>query len=413
MFESDCRLRLTIPSKKNIDSTTISKIRASLLTDRRKMHLVKAVRRVLIVGGGITGMSLAICLQRAGVATELVELNANWGTYGAGISLTGPGLRAFKVLGVLEKIKSLGFCSEGTKFCDKAGNVIFANPSVRLLGDDIPNSGAIMRPVLHKILSEATLSSGAVVRLGRTVSSFRSEQNGVTARFDDGSVGNYDLLVGADGIYSSIRRQLFPHAPEPQFTGQGCWRSVAQRPPGIDGPHVFLGGRVKVGVNPVSNEEMYMFVLQHVPENPRVLQEDLHIPLAKLISEFGGVIGRVRTQLGSHSRIVYRPLEKLLLASPWYRDRVVLIGDAAHATTPHLASGAAIGVEDAIVLAQSVTTHPSIGDALSEFMRRRFERCKLVVENSALLGELEMKAAPPDSQTLVSRNSAAALAVPF
>ena len=124
-------------------------------------------------------------------------------------------------------------------------------------------------------------------------------------------------------------------------------------------------------------------------------------------------VADVRDHLGPHSCIVYRPLEKLLLPPPWYSGRIVLIGDAAHATTPHLAAGAGIGMEDAIVLAEVLSDETSIDHALSRFMTRRFERCRLVVENSALLGDLEMQAAPIEQQTAISRQSAAAFALPY
>jgi 2-polyprenyl-6-methoxyphenol hydroxylase-like FAD-dependent oxidoreductase len=371
------------------------------------------VDRVLIVGAGISGMSLAICLRQAGITTDLIEINSSLGTYGAGISLTGPGLRASDRLGVLSRVKREGYCSDCAKFCDAAGNVLFTTPPKRQLGNDVPNGGGIMRPVLHAILADATQASGAQIRLGVTVTRLEDTERSVEVIFSDGSQSAYDLVVGADGINSRIRAMLFPDAPSPAFTGQGCWRAVAQRPPDIDVTHLFLGGPVKTGLNPVSQSEMYMFVLQHAPDNPRLPSSDLHKPLAALLDGFKGPIGRVRDELGPHSRIVYRPLEKLLLAPPWHKGHAVLIGDSAHATTPHLASGAAIGLEDAIVLTEELVEGPTLEEALERFMARRFERCRLVVENSAMLGVLEMQAAPVKQHTALSQQSAAALAQPF
>ena len=324
-----------------------------------------------------------------------------------------PGVARLEASAVLNRVEREGFCSDGAKFCDRSGKVVFATPAERALGSDIPNSGAIMRPVLHAILREQTLASGAGVRLDTTVKALRSGATGVDATFSDGTQTTYDLVVGADGIGSHVRSMIFPDAPVPKFTGQGCWRAVAPRQPEIDGPHLFLGGTVKAGLNPVSQAEMYMFVLQHVPDNPRLPDSNLHTMLALLLAEFGGAVARVRDELGPHSRIVYRPLETLLLPPPWYDGRIVLIGDAAHATTPHLASGAAIGFEDAIVLAEELVAAERVEEALSNFMDRRFERCRLVVENSAMLGELEMKAAPIEQQAALSRQSAASLALPI
>jgi naringenin degradation protein FdeE len=130
-----------------------------------------------------------------------------------------------------------GYCSDGTKICDRAGNILFAVPATRLLGSAILNGGAIMRPVLHVILSEATLAAGANVRVGLTVDRIENTAPDVLVTFSDGSRERYDLVVGADGLNSRVRSLIFPDAPRPQFTGQGCWRAVAPRPAEIDGAH--------------------------------------------------------------------------------------------------------------------------------------------------------------------------------
>ena len=114
--------------------------------------------------------------------------------------------------------------------------------------------------------------------------------------------------------------------------------------------------------------------------------------LAEQLRGFGGALGAVRDSLDASARINYRPLEKLLLPPPWHRGRVILIGDAAHATTPHLASGAGLAVEDALVLGECLDVRAwRSSDALQRFAARRYERCRMVVENSVRLGELEMQ----------------------
>jgi 2-polyprenyl-6-methoxyphenol hydroxylase-like FAD-dependent oxidoreductase len=100
--------------------------------------------------------------------------------------------------------------------------------------------------------------------------------------------------------------------------------------------------------------------------------------------------------LGPASRINYRPLEKLLLDPPWHRGRVVLIGDAAHATTPHVGYGAGLAVEDAVVLAELLRQPAPLDQVLEQFVKRRYERCRTVVEGSVRLGELEMERAPAE-----------------
>ena len=120
----------------------------------------------------------------------------------------------------------------------------------------------------------------------------------------------------------------------------------------------------------------------------------------------------IRAGLGADSMIVYRPLEGLLVPQPWSRGRVVLIGDAVHATTPHLASGACIGIEDAIVLADELARNADLTLALAAFGERRWERCRMVVENSARLGQIEIEGGDKAEHERIMRESLMALAQP-
>ena len=112
---------------------------------------------------------------------------------------------------------------------------------------------------------------------------------------------------------------------KPKFTGQGCWRIVAPRPPEIDRTEMFGGGVVKLGLNPVSQDQLYIFLLEHVPDNPFYQQEEYIPHLKKLLQPFGGFIAEVRENLSDSSQINYRPLEWLLTPSPWYVGRVLLM----------------------------------------------------------------------------------------
>ena len=121
----------------------------------------------------------------------------------------------------------------------------------------------------------------------------------MSVAFTDGSHATYDLVVGADGVHSRTRDMLFPDAPKPAFTGQGCWRAVVPRPAEIDCAHVYVGGPVKAGITPVSRDEMYLFLLQHVPDNPRMPEERWPELLAEQLRGFGGALGAVRDGLGA------------------------------------------------------------------------------------------------------------------
>ncbi len=371
------------------------------------------VQRVLIVGGGIAGMALAIALRRSGIAIEIVEIDPDWRVYGAGITITGPTLRALDRLGLLDAVVREGYCYDATRICDVDGNVVMGSRvGGRPMGPRIPNSGGILRPVLHRILSAATRASAAKVRLGVSVAAFEQTSDAVSVAFTDGTQGRYGLIVGADGIHSRLRGMLFPDARKPMLTGQGCWRAVVPRPADVDSAHVYVGGPIKAGITPVSQDEMYLFLLQHVPDNPRMPEERWAELLSAQLRGFGGALGAIRDGLDA-ARINYRPLEKLLLPQPWHQGRAILIGDAAHATTPHLASGAGLAVEDALVLAELLEAGIALDDALRQFTARRYERCRMVVENSVRLGELEMARAPAREQAELQRASMLALIEPI
>jgi 2-polyprenyl-6-methoxyphenol hydroxylase-like FAD-dependent oxidoreductase len=221
-------------------------------------------------------------------------------------------------------------------------------------------------------------------------------------------------VVGADGLYSKLRPTLFPQAPQPRYSGQAVWRAVLKTPPEITTATMWLGPQVKPGVNPVSRTEMYLFVTEPRPTNEHVDPATFTTHLRGLLAGFAApVLQGIREQIDEQSQVVFRPLEGLLLPRPWSQGRVVLIGDAVHATTPHLASGACIGIEDALVLAQEVGRAPDVAMALQAFEARRWERCRMVVENSLRLGEIEIAGGDKEEHGRIMRESMAALCQPI
>jgi 2-polyprenyl-6-methoxyphenol hydroxylase-like FAD-dependent oxidoreductase len=347
------------------------------------------VKRVLIVGGGVGGMSLAICLARQQRTVELIDLDPDWRAVGAGLSLNNASLRAFDRVGVLDQIRQHGDVHAGMKLHNVAGQAV-ATPTAASGGGLASESGGILRPVLHKILADATRQSGIVVELGVTVSMLTQTPDVVEVTLSNGRSGHYDLVVGAEGLRSKVRDLIFADAPKPHFTGQGCWRAVFPRPADLHSSEMFLDPYNKAGLNPVSRDEMYMFFMETVPENIWMPPEQWPALLKERLRPFGGRIAELRETLNENSQVNYRPLEMLLLPLPWYSGRVILIGDAAHATTLHCAYGAGLAVEDAVVLAELLQAEQSLPAVFEKFMHRRFGRCRDVVEGSCRLGELEM-----------------------
>jgi len=376
--------------------------------------MTRSASRILIIGGGFSGMSAAIQLRKQGAEVDLVEIDPGWRSYGAGISLGGATLRAFRTLGILEAFLAQGSATDGVDLCLPHGPKVAELPTPRIAGADVPGGGAIMRPVLARILADATRASGANVRLGCTFTTIEQDAEGVDVGFTDGSRQRYDLVIGADGLYSKVREAVFPQAPRPQYSGQAVWRAVLPRPPEITTATMWMGPRIKPGVNPVSKTEMYLFVTEPRPTNDHVDPASFPALLRDLLADFPApTLQAIRDQIGPDSQIVYRPLEGLLMPCPWFSGRVVLIGDTVHATTPHLASGACIGIEDALVLAEELGRTAVVGEALAAFEARRWERCRMVVQNSGRLGDIEIAGGDKEEHARIMRESLMALAQPI
>lgn len=371
-----------------------------------------AISSVLIIGGGIAGMSAALTLAETVERVHLIDSDPEWKVYGAGITITGPTLRVMKRLGILDEAMAQGWTADGILACDQAGDVVANIETGSDALDGLPGAGGIMRPTLHRLLAERIGQTDVEVTLGISVCEIAAGQP-KTVTFSDGRTADYDMVVGADGIFSVTREMVFPGTPAPNYVGQVCWRLMSPRHPEIDRRTYFLGGPMKIGMNPVSPDSMYMFLLEPVTQFERVPDDQLHTRLAELMAPYGGIVAAVRDALTPESNIVARPLETVFAPKPWHRDGVVLIGDAAHATTPQLASGAGMAMEDGVVLGECIAEEKTLSDALDAFIARRFDRCSLVVENSLKLGQLERAGSTPLEQIKVVETALEQLNQPY
>jgi 2-polyprenyl-6-methoxyphenol hydroxylase-like FAD-dependent oxidoreductase len=363
------------------------------------------VREALVVGGGPAGMAAAIGLRKLGARVQIAEIDPSWSASGIGLTLLGPTLRALSALGVVERCVDAGFPLEELRVLNARGEITGGVDFPRLDRAD-PAAVGIARPAFHRVLADATLAAGVDVRLGTTVTSLQERDDALEVEFSDGSRGFYDLVLGADGLHSKVRELVLESPSAPQFTGQAVWRTLMPRPPELDVYHMFYGRRAKIGFVPVSTEDLYMFVVENVPDMTRPPREDRVERLRGLLDADSELVEYAKGQIVEPD---YRPLEWLLVPAPWHRGRVVLLGDAVHTTTPHLAFGAAIAVEDATVLCELLAELP-VDEAIERYTPRRFERCRLVVENSVQLGEWERNPSAPGADPVrLTRESWATL----
>ena len=368
---------------------------------------------ILIIGGGFSGMTAAIQLSKLNFNIDLVEIDPNWRTDGAGISIGGATLRAFETIGILDEFLEKGNAHNGLDVHAPHG-LHLAHVPTPPMSDKIPGSAAIMRPELARILAKKTRESDVNIRLGCTFSNIVQKENAVDVTFTDGTTKTYDLVIGADGVNSKVRKEMLPEAAEPKYVGQGVWRAVLPRLPEINNTHMWVGPRLKVGVNPMSKDDMYLFLTEDKEVKQREEKSKYVSRLKDLMLNFSApAVQQLAGMLNEDSLIDFRALDNLLVPLPWFKNRVVMIGDTVHATTPHLASGACIGIEDAIVLAEELAQHDDVTAALEAYQNRRWERCKLVVENSGRLAQIEIEGGDKEEHTNIMRESMIALAKPI
>jgi 2-polyprenyl-6-methoxyphenol hydroxylase-like FAD-dependent oxidoreductase len=349
------------------------------------------VERVLVVGGGIAGLSTAIALRQAGVTVDVIERNPAWDVYGVGIIQPGNALRALHELGLAGEAVADGHPIRGDRTWTGDGAVLLADHDWPVLVDGVPPGNGITRPRLHAIFQRHTLDAGAEVRAGVTMTTLTELADGVEVAFSDGQTRRYDLVVGADGLYSQVRETVFGLDPAPRFTGQVCWRYNLPRLPDHDKIWVFLGATGTAGFVPLAPDLMYMLMIEKLPEDQplRLPSEGLAARFRERLAAFGGPVPEQRELVVDDEAVVYRPVENVLVPPPWHRGRIVLVGDAAHATTPHCGQGAAQATEDALVLRQELARPVSLTAALEAYTARRYDRCRRIVEGSESIGRWE------------------------
>lgn len=358
------------------------------------------VSKVLVVGGGITGSVLSLALAQRGVQVDLVEISPVWHGVGHGITVQGNALRAFEKVGVLDEILARGVPFNQMRLLKANGELIVEAPTPRTGGRALPSTLGALRSDIQTVLCDRIYAAGVNVLLGCSVTSLAQDSQRAYVELSDGSTGTYDLVVGADGIRSSMRG-LLGIQTGPQPTGMSIWRVVADRPAEMDCAEVYYGGpRYKAGYSPISKEQCYAYILDE--DGQPADFDDGAKPAWQLMYErsagYGGSWGKVRDTIGPESNVSHTRIEWLLVDDPWFRGRAIVIGDAAHACPPLIAQGAAMCAEDAVVLAELVTGTTSVEQALPAFMARRRPRVEIVVRNSLKLVRWEMGLEPHTDQ---------------
>jgi len=345
---------------------------------------------ILIVGGGIAGLALGAALSQRGISCELIERESTWTTTGAGITLYPNGIRGLGMLGLAESVQDAGLPVDLVRTLNVQGELVAESA-----GESWPEIGtsvAIHRPRLQEILIDAV--DGVAIRMGVSATRIMPQtdpKEPVFVEFDDGSTGHYEIVVGADGIRSSIREACFAPSP-PRYVGQTYWRGAISKQV-VDVPTLQMSANRYVALMPLNQDVLYVAAQLHTIDPPEPIPpSEWHARLMDEFRDFGGPAREAFLELGEG---LHFGGAQEIDRDEWRSGRVVLIGDAAHACSPVLTQGGSLAIEDAIVLADQLaragiadsgstgTSGPdAIDAALSGFMGRREPRARWIRERT-------------------------------
>ena len=335
------------------------------------------IKRILIVGAGMAGLTLAIALRRQGITPDIVERQPAWPVHGAGIYLLGNAMRALDSLGLAEEVARSGTPILSQTMLNDRGRKFTVIDTTSVWGGCGPCIG-IRRADLQATLVNAL--GDLEVRFATTIKAISQNTQFATVQFSDGTHREYDLVVGADGIHSSVRKLMFGNT-QPRFCGQVGWRFIVNCPKGISGWTLFAGSKQVFLLIPVGHGLAYCYADITVPH---AIEDPVEGRLERLRTRFKGFASPVQealSQITSSEQIHFGAIEDIL-QEPWSTGNVLLIGDGAHGTSPNMASGAAMAFEDALVLAREIATGASSAQVLSNYTDTRIGRIRWLHEQT-------------------------------
>ncbi|MBF9251808.1 FAD-dependent monooxygenase [Pontibacter sp. 172403-2] len=341
--------------------------------------------KAILIGGGIGGLCAAIALQKQGITATVYEAAPELKPVGAGVGLAANAIQGLQRLGVAAEVVARGKQLTALVMFDGAGNVISHMDTQPLSRKYGINNFVIHRADLHEVLQQH-LQPGSLV-LGQRCVSINQHNGQVQAVFADGTQATADLLIVADGINSVVRRQLLPDS-RPRYAGYTCWRAVIENP-GVEINKMISAEtwapQGRVGMAPLKGNRIYWYACINATANDEAMRR---ITPDALAAHFAGVHPPVQAILAATKpeQLIWNDIHDLKPLKQFAFGRVLLLGDAAHATTPNMGQGACQAIEDAVVLGQCLGQEADIAAALKKYEKRRMARTAKVIRLSRLLG---------------------------
>jgi 2-polyprenyl-6-methoxyphenol hydroxylase-like FAD-dependent oxidoreductase len=340
--------------------------------------------QVTIVGGGIAGLTTSIALKKVGIDTTIFEASDKITFLGAGLGLGENAMMALQTLDLDEEVIQGGKLINAFSVRDEKGKLV----TKTILNK---NNLAIHRANLHKVLL-SKINPQTIV-LGKRLKAIENSSIGIRLSFEDGSIHSTDYLIVADGIHS-VARQMLHSNSKPRYAGYTCWRALIDCDSTKDIEFSETWGKNgRFGIVPLAENKIYWFACINAPQNDPKFKKYAISDLLKHFKNYHSPIPQILLQT-KNENLIHNDILDIEPLDRFAYGRIVLIGDAAHATTPNMAQGACQAIEDAVILAKCTTDESNIELAFKNFEKQRLSRTKWVTENSRKIGKVAQFESP-------------------
>ncbi len=342
-------------------------------------------KQITIIGGGIAGLTAAIALNKAGIKTSIFEAAPSIKAVGAGLALGANAMLAFKKLEMIDEVVKCGRVLPSFSIFDEKGKLVTRTDNKALSNKYGIDNFTIHRAALHQLLFSKIDSQS--VYLNKRAVDVAQKEDTIIVKFQDGSMHETNYLIVADGIHSSIRKKILPDI-EPRYAGYTCWRAV------IDNSHLNIlessetwGTNGRFGIVPLADKKIYWFACVNAKQNDGALKYYKTKELLNIFKNFHAPISAILKETKDED-ILWNDIVDLQPIKQYAYNNILLIGDAAHATTPNLGQGACQAIEDAVILADEMGKTEYYKQAFEVFEKRRLKRTHTIINTSLAIGKV-------------------------
>lgn len=367
-----------------------------------------ATRTALVIGAGIAGPVTAMALRKAQIEATVYEAHPGRAEgVGTFLTVASNGIDALKAIGADEPALAVGFPTPAITLRSTTGKSLGGTLTGLTLPDGT-TSHTLKRADLYQALYEEATARGIKVEHGKRLTSARQTSDGVTAEFEDGSHATADILIGADGIRSTVRQVIDPAAPAPTYIGLinlGGYARGGVKVEAQPGSYTMIfGKRAFFGYVLAPSGDVWWFA--NVPrgdepargETEAITSARWQATLADLYAEDSGPAARLVRATDTADIMQASPVHSIPQLPAWHNDRMIVIGDAAHAPTPTSGQGASLSIEDAVMLAKCLRDLPTTESAFNSFESLRRPRVERIIKQAARINS--SKAAGPIGRVL-------------